>query len=387
MRLCFRATRFNRFSLPAVAGVIEHAMGAGAIEMRVLSSLGELAATDLVAYSFGTCEAESVALEVGRLRERLGDRLKLLAGGPHPSACPGETRAMGFRWVIAGEAGDGLARLLGALSAGDEPADGVVREAPCADLDPCPPWPGSLRMFSPIELTRGCPNACAFCQTPRLHGGRVRHRSAASLLPHLRRAVQAGRRQARFVSPNAFAYGSADGRTPDPRKLDELFAVVRKSGMTSVYLGTFPSEVRPESVTREVLCMVRDACTNRTISIGLQSGSDRMLRALNRGHTVQQCVSAIAAIARAGFRPSVDLIFGLPGEDDEDRADTREVMRQVVDAYGAQIHAHVFVPLAGTPLAGQAAQRIDPATRALVEQLTGRGKIAGVRRRAPWTRP
>jgi radical SAM superfamily enzyme YgiQ (UPF0313 family) len=73
----------------------------------------------------------------------------------------------------------------------------------------------------------------------------------------------------------------------------------------------------------------------------------------------------------------VDFIFGLPGETDDDRQRTRQVIRHLADSYDARIDSHVFTPLPGTPLAHASPGRVDLATRRLVQYLVGRGNAAG----------
>jgi len=208
----------------------------------------------------------------------------------------------------------------------------------------------------------------------------MRHRSLSALDAIFRRAIDTGHRYTRFVSPNAFGWDVEDPRRPDPARLARLLELCRERGFSSVYLGTFPSEVRPESVTPEVLAVVRDLCDNDTICIGLQSGSDRMLEAIHRGHTVREGVDAILRIQSAGFVPRVDLLFGLPGETPQDQAETRQVIRRLVDEADAHLHVHVFSPLPGTPLAEAPPGRVDPETLALLAGLGDR--VTGLSPRA-----
>jgi B12-binding domain/radical SAM domain protein len=292
---------------------------------------------------------------------------------------------MGFAWVAPGEAGPRLARLVRDVAAGRRPARGILPRDPPRALDRYFPWPRSVRLRCPIEITRGCPVGCAFCQTPRLAGRRPRHRSLQSIGEVFEQAVASGNTFTRFIAPNAFAYGSRDGRTPQPRAVERLLALARDKGMKRVYLGTFPAEVRPDSVTDELLTLVRDHCDNRSIVVGLQSGSPEVLRRLRRGHTVAQGIEAVARIARAGFRPAVDFIFGLPGEGDHDRRLTRELVRQLNASYDARINLHLFTPLPGTPLARTRPAPLDHATRDLLDEIAGRGEAWG--HVAGWDRP
>ena len=86
------------------------------------------------------------------------------------------------------------------------------------DLDPYPPF---ARILSPIEISRGCPWGCTYCQTPRLFGSCMRHRSIPIIAKYARR-----HKDIRFTSPNSLAYGS-DGRRP---RLEKVEALLKASG-------------------------------------------------------------------------------------------------------------------------------------------------------------
>ena len=114
------------------------------------------------------------------------------------------------------------------------------------DLDRYPPFRPPL--LGPIEISRGCPWNCAYCQTPALFGHRMRHRSVDAICKY-----DKFYEDKRLVSPNAFAYGS-DGIKPDPGAVERLL----KNLSGDIYFGTFPSEVRPEFVTPEMVGLVND---------------------------------------------------------------------------------------------------------------------------------
>jgi B12-binding domain/radical SAM domain protein len=339
------------------------------IEPRLIERADDFNGQGLLACSFASRSAAATAGEMQLWRARFGEALRTVAGGCHASADPQGTLAMGFDYVATGEAGSGFACLVRALAEGRAPARGVVVAGGSPPLDRYSPWPRSGQLFAHVEITRGCPMACAFCQTPRLFGRTPRHRSLDSIRRTFEHAAATGHRYTRFVAPNAFGYGSSDARRPDPHAVEALLRTTREAGIEEIYFGSFPSEVRPESVTEDLLGLVKALCANRTVAVGIQSGSADVLRAIRRGHTVAQGVAAVAAIARAGLSPKVDLIFGLPGENDADRRATREL---------ASVHAHLFEPLPGTPLAGAARSELDTATRDFLAELAGRERLTGV---------
>jgi radical SAM superfamily enzyme YgiQ (UPF0313 family) len=180
----------------------------------------------------------------------------------------------------------------------------------------------------------------------------------------------------RFITPNAFAYLSEDnGHTVN---LDAIERLLREMailvGKKRVYFGTFPSEVRPETVTPEAVAVVRRYCDN--LIFGAQTGSERMLEVLHRRHSVDDVYRAAEVIVAGGLKPVVDLILGLPGEEAEDRAATVRLMEDLA-AMGAVLHTHTFMPLPGTPLEGAPPGRVDPSLHPLLDRLASQGHQIG----------
>jgi radical SAM superfamily enzyme YgiQ (UPF0313 family) len=101
-----------------------------------------------------------------------------------------------------------------------------------------------------------------------------------------------------------------------------------------------------------------------------------MLEAMGRGHRAGDVRRAVALAVEAGFGVSVDLVFGLPGETDEDRALTRALAADVAAA-GARVHAHAFMPLPGTPWSAARPSAIDPETAKLLDRLASGGRAHG----------
>jgi B12-binding domain/radical SAM domain protein len=348
----------------------------------------------VVGWSFMTAGLAEVAAELAAFRAALPDpRVLHLAGGPHPSADPVGTLAAGFDLAARGEGERTLPDLLAALAAGRDPRTvaglawlegGAMRHSGRAapvDLDAAPPWAVRAGRLGPVELTRGCVWACRFCHTPFLFKARWRHRS----LPAVRAAVEElARRRAfdvRFLTPSALSYGAA-GEAPELDAVEALLATTREAigSRGRIFFGTFPSELRPEHVSPRALALVRRYCHNRTVILGGQSGSDRLLEAMGRGHDAAAVVRAARLAVEAGLAPSVDLIFGFPGEEEEDRAATRALALALADL-GAKVHAHAFMPLPGTPWADAPSRPLDAETRLLLERLASRGRAHGAWKR------
>ncbi len=364
MQINFRWSPKNRYSIAALGAVLE--------DYRLVRRPEE----GVMLYSFATPQAADVYREVDTARAaRAAHKMIFIAGGPHPSGCP-EEAAEHFDYVVVGEGEATLPELLAILESGGDVSgvrgiafmldgrfhDTGPREE--VDLDRCPPFRPPL--LGPIEITRGCPWGCAYCQTPSLFGHRMRHRSVEAICRY-----DGFYEDKRLVSPNAFAYGS-DGVRPDPEAVERLL----KSLTGNVYFGTFPSEVRPEFVTPGMMELVTTYCANWEVHLGGQSGSDRVLRAIRRGHTAAQVVEAAARVRDAGLTPVVDFIFGLPGEREEDQAATLGCIEAIIGE-GGKIRAHYFMPLPGTPLATAHPAKVAPEIDRLLGKLALGGRLTG----------
>jgi B12-binding domain/radical SAM domain protein len=296
-----------------------------------------------------------------------------IVGGPHATACPAEVAAYAD-YVIVGEGEYTLPRLLEEIERGGTGnISGVATRdhhkpaASCVRLDAYPAFSDKQGF---VEISRGCPFACGYCQTPQIFGQCMRHRSIDTIAEFSNRYEHA-----RFVSPNAFAYGS-DGIHPRWEKIEALF----KRLSHQIFFGTFPSEVRPEFICKESLSLVNRYCTNTKLHFGAQSGSDAVLKRLHRGHTVDDVIHAVDLCTESGITPVVDFIVGFPFESDDDQLATVKLIRQVTRS--GKVHIHRFIPLPGTPLAGTTARSLLPETEKVFGSLALTGRLTG-----SWTDP
>jgi B12-binding domain/radical SAM domain protein len=325
----------------------------------------------IMIYSMATPQAHEVYREVANSRTQS----IFIAGGPHPSAKATEALEH-FDFVVLGEGEETLPELILTL-ADDSDLDKVrgiayrrsgrickTHPRPHVKLDDYAPFNENLR--APIEISRGCPHNCKYCQTPRLFGTKMRHRSveAVAFYSHYLSDV-------RFISPNAFAYGS-DGRRVELASVAKLLTSLRGR----VYFGTFPSEVRPEFVTDELLEVVKERCANTSIHIGAQSGSDTVLEETNRGHSRHDVEVAVEICRSHGFCPVVDFIFGLPTEVAADQVHSLDLIDSIVSK-GGRARAHYFIPLPGTPYENEIPAPVLNAVRRRLGKLARDGKLSG----------
>jgi len=317
---------------------------------------------DITCYSLTSIGAQRYEKEIAE-----SDCITVV-GGPHATACPREVAGYAD-YVVVGEGEYTLPRLLADLARGGEgripgvmtdeynqPPDTSVR------LDA---YPAFSEYKGYIEISRGCPFSCGYCQTPQIFGHCMRHRSIDEIAKYTGRHSQS-----RFVTPNAFAYGS-DGIHPRFDKVEHLL----KRCHNPVFFGTFPSEIRPEFVCDESLSLINRYCANTKLHFGAQSGSDNVLRNLKRGHTTEDVIHAVELCRESAITPIVDFIVGLPLETDDDQRATLCLIKWV--ARFGKVHVHRFIPLPGTLLAGTTARPLLPETEKLCGELALRGNLTG----------
>ena len=345
----------------------------------------------ILGFSFFTAQIHDTGILVKKIREKYGRRFIFIAGGAHPTGDPRSTLGLGFDLVVTGEGEETLVQLLKKIDRGEDFTTtrgiaflddrGEFRSTgrrPWIDLNRYPPFAARHKKFGFLEITRGCPFACYFCQTPYILGRQLRHRSVENICEHV--SVMKGRNLLDFraITPNAFSYGSLDGKKTAPARIEELLAGVKKilGPQGRIYFGSFPSEVRPEHVTGDTVGLVRKYAVNDNLVIGVQSGSQRVLDLCHRGHTVEDAYRAVELTLRAGFKAYVDFIFGLPEETLEDTQLTIKVINDFA-GMGARIHAHYFMPLPQTPFAGVRTRGVNPEMKKMINRLIPKGIVFG----------
>ena len=383
--MIFYYHKLNSYSFNALAGAVDTDTELAGISIGIALTADDLRAHILealknhsraiAAFSIMTCQFEETSRLIRQLRGEYNGRLIILAGGPHVTACPEEVLRAGADVVFRGEAETCFPLVLKALFQGKDCTPIQYAGAP-ADLDRAFSFSPKRGMFGPIEITRGCAFACRFCQTSHIFGADLRHRSVEKIVRHAELLRSINRKVVRLLSPNAFSYGSPDGRKLNLGAVRELLAALRKSLPSDgrIIFAHFPSEARPEHITPETLSLLDEFADNDEIVIGAQSGSQRMLDACKRAHTVEDVISAVARARKHGYKIIVDFMFGLPGENDADIHESLSVMKEIV-GMGARIHPHIFSPLPQTAFSNEPAGYISPVFLEAINEFRGRMAI------------
>lgn len=343
----------------------------------------------VIGFTFMTPQLLIARDAVELLRKHLNNAI-FVAGGPHATGDPlGTLTKLGFDLVVVGEGEETLAEVLNAVSSCDEfrvcgtafiEDDRLIikRRVKQVDLDHHAPFPYWRNRFNPIEIMRGCSSACHFCQVTYTFG-MPRYRSVDSIARYSKLMVSKGLKDIRFIAPNSLGYGSPDGIKPGfeaiPHLLERLHNTIVENG-GRIFFGTFPSEARPDSVSDDIVRVMKKYVSNDRVIIGVQSGSNKILKTIRRNHTVEDAVTAIQVLNRYGFAVDVDLIFGFPFEDADDLGDTLRFIQEV-RKFNVRFHLHTFIPLPGTPYSDLNPKFLDSEMRIRIAKLVGLGKAYG----------
>jgi len=258
-----------------------------------------------------------------------------------------------------------------------------------------------------LSIQEGCDKFCSFCVVPYTRGAEM-SRDLAAIMAEARHLVSKGAREITLLGQNVNAWHGADleGNTIDlARLLSELSEIEDLARLR--YTTSHPRDMNDALIN-----------THRNLPklmpfmhLPVQSGSDRILNAMNRQHTAADYITIIDKLrdARPDIALSSDFILGHPGETEKDFEDTLRLIERVEFA---QAYSFKYSPRPGTPAAGaphQVAeeekdrrlhvlqdllrQQQDKFNRSCVSldtkvliTSTGRhpGQIAG---RAPWLQP
>lgn len=395
--------KHNFYSLNAIVGALETDKIFERIDFFFLRLKNELVKNleniiknydkIIVGISFFTTQLFETYDLINTITSKYGKKCLYIAGGSHPTGDPYRTLRMGFDIVVVGEGEETIIELMHKINANEKFSEvkGIAYinkdeeyvytgRRNLINLDKFPPFPIKNTRFGAVEITRGCPYVCYFCQTPYILGTKPRHRSIESICKYVRVLYNhyGDLTDVRFITPNFFSYGSEDGKNLNLEKLENLLFNIREiiGQKGRIFLGTFPSEVRPEHVTNDTLDLVLKYADNDNITIGAQSGSQRILDLCHRGHTIADINKAVDLAFKKDLKTNVDFIFGLPGESNEDVKLTIYMMRELSNK-GARVHAHSFIPLPQTPFANVSVNRINDRYKKEIKTLISKGFAFG----------
>ena len=175
-----------------------------------------------------------------------------------------------------------------------------------------------------VNIMYGCNNFCTYCVVPLVRG-RERSRSAQSVIDETKEAVRQGYKEIMLLGQNVNSYKGDEEKVDFPqllRKVNEIEGLERIRFMTS-----HPKDLSPRLI--DAMAELPKLCKH--IHLPLQSGSDSILRAMNRHYTREQYLTIVHELREKvpNVEITTDIIVGFPGESEADFEDTLSIMREV----------------------------------------------------------
>lgn len=172
-----------------------------------------------------------------------------------------------------------------------------------------------------VNIMYGCNNFCSYCIVPYVRG-RERSRDSRKIIEEVRSLIAEGYREITLLGQNVNSY---KGDFTFPQLLEEIAKLDGKFRLR--FMTSHPKDFSPELI--EVMAKHHKIC--HCLHLPVQSGSDRILKAMNRKYTSAQYLEKVAALRKRipDCAITTDLIVGFPGETDEDFRATLALAKKV----------------------------------------------------------
>jgi len=317
-----------------------------------------------------------------RLRRR---GARVVVGGPITQVPELVLRALPeVEAVVVGEGEETAPEVFGALEGGRglEEVEGVAflregeevrtrpRSPPELSGRPLPEIPPDIREQDIrgaqvyLETHRGCRGGCRFCQVPCFFGRKVRSRPLEEIVEEVKAFVAKGVRRISLFGGTSTQYG---GEGDFPLLLERVSEVVGPENLSV-------PDLRVDEAEGEVLEALR-RYTIGFVIFGMESGSDRMLRRMGKGITVEKIREGVERAREAGLEVGGAFIVGYPGETEEDYRETRELVEELMlDEYTISLAD----PLPGTPLAEEVLSLPEEENPVFMKEEGERGRRLGL---------
>jgi MiaB/RimO family radical SAM methylthiotransferase len=194
-----------------------------------------------------------------------------------------------------------------------------------------------------MVIQTGCDNFCTFCLTVQARG-RHKWRPAEEIIAEIDEFVVSGGKEVVFTGINLGAWWSSTSNNYRESRFVELVErVLRETQLERLRI----SSLGVEFVTDELIALFENPRINAYVHLSIQSGSSKILKAMNRHYDGEQVRSVLEKLRNLKREDGLmldiwaDLIVGFPGETSEDYLDTEDIVR---DFQITQLHAFPFSP-------------------------------------------
>ncbi|ASK87472.1 tRNA (N6-isopentenyl adenosine(37)-C2)-methylthiotransferase MiaB [Sphingorhabdus sp. SMR4y] len=290
---------------------------------------------------------DKVYSDIGRLRRKDGSSPMIAVAGCVAQAEGKEIsrRAPSVDIVVGPQAYHRLPELMETAKSGKKALDTDMPAISKFDL--LPSRGKQARPTAFLTVQEGCDKFCTYCVVPYTRGAEI-SRPWADLVDEAKALVEGGACEITLLGQNVNAWtgeddkGKMQGLDGLIRTLDKIPGLKRIRYMTS----------HPNDMTEGLVAAHGDVETLMPfLHLPVQSGSDRILKAMNRSHSAQSYLDILQQMrkVRPDMALSGDFIVGFPGETDQDFEETLQIVRE---ANYSQAFSFKYSPRPGTPAAG-----------------------------------
>ena len=282
---------------------------------------------------------EKVYSDIGRLRKHGSDPMIAIAGCVAQAEGAEIIKRAKVDVVVGPQAYHNLGDLVAKAARGEAALD---TDMPLASKFGALPARRKVGPTAFLTVQEGCDKFCTYCVVPYTRGAEV-SRPFAAIVDEAKALVDAGAREITLLGQNVNAWADEDGRG-----LDHLIrALDRVEGLKRIRYTTS----HPNDMTQGLIDAHGDVESLMPfLHLPVQSGSDRVLKAMNRSHSTDSYLRVLDRVraVRPDIALSGDFIVGFPGESEAEFADTLKL----VDAVGySQAFSFKYSPRPGTPAA------------------------------------
>ncbi len=207
-----------------------------------------------------------------------------------------------------------------------------------------------------VPIMTGCNNFCTYCIVPYVRG-REKSRTIESVVSEVEQLVSGGVREVTLLGQNVNSYGRNIYGEP---RFAELLRRVADTGVERIrFTSSNPKDLSDATIA----AMAETPAVMPHLHLAVQSGSTRVLRAMNRSYTREEYLELVGRLRAAmpGLALSTDIIVGFPGETEEDFQDTLSLVRE---ASFSSAYTFIYSRRPGTP----AAEMADDTPREVIQE-------------------
>ena len=326
------------------------------IEQIILS----LARPRIIGLSVLTLNSRRAYDLAGKIK-RVDPNALIVLGGIHPTVLPEE--ALSYKdvdVVIRGEGEESFKELVELvldekdckrISGTSFRENGNIFHNPdramIADLDDIPPFPYYLfekdldkyPSFGGVFTSRGCPYKCIFCSSRNISGMSYRMYSIERIVSEIKILVEKYNQKTIWLMDDNIAV--------NPKRFKKFIEKIIEEGLHEK--TEFHGSMRGDNLTDEVLEWAKKG-NFRMIAFGMETGTEPLMKLIDKRETVEAVVSAIKRTHQKGITTAATLIFGLPTETRKDRWETMRLVRSLPLA---SARFNTLCPYPGTPAFAQ----------------------------------